>query len=258
MDTQFNTQVDTKFETIIECIKNSDKSSITSTADANSEIETNTNILDLTAGGSVQALTKKIKKYNPLSIRNKGINYCEFLQAFPSGTDTYYINIYPINSTTLGSKIPTTYPNYTINQYANPTLTITAVEGTGTGYSVTTTGRVDYIGRPNAYSEDLVGKEIKEMFNLTIVATRSSTNTFSAVANPIWSSSSATTSHWDNSVPADNGGTKIIITNITQTDTSTAGADTYYLKFDVIVVKWGTSDVTMNVNLDDMVETYAS
>ena len=221
----------------IAVIKDSDKSSILDTNIAN------TDILDITAGGSIKAFSKKILGIGP---KTKGISYCEFKQTIPSGTDKYYINIYPINGSTLSSTMPTTYPNYTIEQYANPTLTITSAEGTGTGYTVTTVGRVDHVGRPNAYAYELAGTGITESISLTIVATRSSSNTFKTVTNPDWSSTDQTASDWSNSVYADNGGMHVEMydlktvyngTNTIATITATAR-----------IKKWGNATTVMTLD----------
>tara|TARA_R100001079_G_scaffold107550_1_gene76771 strand:+ start:168 stop:1727 length:1560 start_codon:yes stop_codon:yes gene_type:complete len=202
-------------------IKNSDKSSIIT---GNKSIEVSSgdytniiDVLDVTAGGTVRGINKKIN--NRLQ---KGITFCEINQAFPAGTDTYSINIYPRNGTTLGSKISTTFPNYTISQFANPTLTFNAQVGTGTGYTVAAT-RVDYVGRPNKKISELKAltslpaqnsSYIRAQFDFTYVATRSSSNTFKSVTNPVWSSINAATSHWSNSVRTTNGGTHVEMFNL--------------------------------------------
>ena len=69
--------------------------------------------------------------------------------------------------------------------------------------------------------------------------------------DPTWSSTealdatSATSSDWTNFVPADNGGTHIEIFNIVTTYGVTST-----LKADVVVLKWGNANVTMNLDLD--------
>ena len=68
------------------------------------------------------------------------------------------------------------------------------------------------------------------------------------------SGAGVTTSHWTNSVAADNGGTKISIFNITQAGT---GTGTYTITADVIIYKWGTKRVTMNLDLDQIIDTSA-
>ena len=231
-------------------IKNSDKSSIIT---GNKHVEGSSeryakivDVLDVTAGGTVKGINKKIN--NRLQ---KGITFCEFNQAFPAGTDTYSINIYPKNGTTLGSKIPTTFPNYTISQIANPTLTFNAEVGTGTGYTVTAT-RIDYVGRPNKKISELKAltslpaqnpSYIRAQFDFTYVATRSSSNTFKSVTNPAWSSINAATSHWSNSVRTTNGGTHVEMFNLktVYSDGDTIATITGTIK----ILKYGNATTSM-------------
>ena len=234
-------------------IKNSDKSSIIT---GNKSIEVSEgytkiiDVLDVTAGGTVQGINKKI-----INRLQKGITFCEINQAFPAGTDTYTINIYPKNGTTLGSKMPTSFPNYTISQFANPTLTFNAQVGTGAGYTVAAT-RTDYVGRPNKKISDLKALTnlpaqnaayIRAQFDFTYVATRTHSNTFKSVANPVWSSTNATTSHWSNSVKTTNGGTHVEMFNLkTVYGDAGAGANTIATITGTIrILKYGNASTTM-------------
>ena len=250
----------------ITVIKNSDKSSIINKLQADNTStdgpEDTVDILDLTAQGAVKAYNKKINKrrgstsyisgkFDINSSRTKGISYCDFKQSFPAGTDTYFINVYPLNGTTLADSI-SSYPSKTVYQYANPTLVINAVEGTGTGYTITTADRKEITGRPNVSYENsyISDTNISRSFTLNIVATRSHTNTFKTVTNPAWSSSDSTVSHWDNSVAANNGGTSIEIYNAkTVYGDAGAGANTIAtITADVYIKKWGNADVTMTLD----------
>ena len=169
--------------------------------------------------------------------------YCEFSQSFPAGTDKYYINLYTRGTTTFGSNILATYPKVTIEQYANPVLTINAEVGTGTGYTVTTTGRVDHTGKANATPKHLRGTKIPAMFDLTIVATRSGSNTFKTVTNPDWSSTDQTASDWSNSVYADNGGMHIEMFNLKTVYSS--GDTIATITATVLIKKWGNATTAM-------------
>ena len=51
-------------------------------------------------------------------------------------------------------------------------------------------------------------------------------------------------------MPADNGGTHIEIFNIAVTG---IGTTTFTLTADVLIKKWGTQDVTMNLDLDQII-----
>lgn len=200
----------------------------------------NVDVLDLTYGGVVRGYNKKISGRIP---GIKGMAYCEFSQSFPAGTDKYYINLYTRGTTTFGSNILATYPKVTIEQYANPVLTINAEVGTGTGYTVTTTGRVDHTGKANATPKHLRGTKIPAMFDLTIVATRSGSNTFKTVTNPDWSSTDQTASDWSNSVYADNGGMHIEMFNLKTVYSS--GDTIATITATVLIKKWGNATTAM-------------
>ena len=88
------------------------------------------------------------------------------------------------------------------------------------------------------------------LFRVTYSLTATSGN-FRDVKTPVWSKTSSTTSDWTNSIPASNGGTEIDIHNIS---VSGSASTSYSIIFDVLIKKWGTDDVTMNINLDNIVE----
>ena len=128
-------------------------------------------------GWNAEEFVKGVNKKLTLRGRETGITSFSFNNVFPSGTDKYYINIYPKTGTTLGSSIPTVIPHYTIEQYANPVLTITATE---TNDFFTAPANITYTGRPNAFPNKLKHiSSIKEFFSikpiLTIVRNKSQT-----------------------------------------------------------------------------------
>jgi len=62
---------------------------------------------------------------------------------------------------------------------------------------------------------------------------------------------SSTLSDWSNSIPNENGGTLLEMSNIGATiSTSSTSNDTITITFDVIVEAWGTKDVTMALDTD--------
>tara|TARA_R110001599_G_scaffold26236_6_gene92648 strand:- start:88 stop:1926 length:1839 start_codon:yes stop_codon:yes gene_type:complete len=163
--------------------------------------------------------------------------------------ESYHINIYPKGSTTLKSNIPTVVPHYTLYQYRNPTLILKTSETDGSYTGPTNV--YQHTGRPNARPSTL--KRLKQTPSTFSVKWICTGHTFSAVATsgiPIWSSTDSTTSHWSNSVYADNGGTHIEIFNIAVTG---IGTTTFTLTADVLIKKWGTQDVTMNLDLDQII-----
>ena len=89
------------------------------------------------------------------------------------------------------------------------------------------------------------------LFRATYTLTATS-GTFRDIKTPVWSKTDSPVSDWSNSVPANNGGTEIDIYSISVSGNTTT---TYSIVFDVLIHKWGTDDVTMNINLDNIVET---
>ena len=163
--------------------------------------------------------------------------------------EAYHINIYPKGSTTLKSNIPTVVPHYTLNQYRNPTLTLTATcSSTDTAIAAIT-----YTGRPNTYPNQLKHiSSIPKTFRISYSLTRKSGDWRAIDATlPKWSSITSTDSSWTNSVHADNGGTHIEIFNIT---VGGMGTITATVTADVLIKKWGTNDVTMALDLDQAIE----
>ena len=117
----------------------------------------------------------------------------------------------------------------------------------GSGYTLTTYSAITYQGRAGANSSELKHiKSIVERFSITWVATSSGGGkTFTTANNPTWSSTDSTASNWTNSVYADNNGTHLEMSNLKTTKSS---ADTVAtITMDVLVKKWGTADVTMDL-----------
>jgi len=219
--------------------KNSDGSSIISDHIANADI------FD-TIGGIVRGINKKLASHG----RGAGTTSFSFNQDFPAGSDKYFINIYAKTGTTLKSSMPTTIPHYTIEQYANPVLTLTATEASS-NYSLTTYAAITYTGRPNTSPSQLKHiSSIPKTFSFSYVATRASSYTFTTANSPTWSSTVQASSNWTNSVYADNDGTHLEIFNL-KTATN-HGATTATITGDVLIKKWGTANVTMNLDLDNI------
>ena len=175
-----------------------------------------------------------------------------------SRPEKYHINIYPKGETTLSSNIPEDKPHFTINQYNNPTLKLTISETDG-DFSVTAPSptTVTYTGRVNSISRRLKhDPTIKSRFSLSYTLTASSGSLRaigSGTGTPTWSSTDSTASSWSNSVYADNGGTHIEISNIVVSAIG-GGQTTATITADVDVIKWGTEDVTMDLDLDNLIE----
>ena len=150
-------------------------------------------------------------------------------------------------------------PHFTINQYSNPVLKLTISE-TDSDFSVTAPSptTVTYTGRPKVRSRKLKHiSSIKNRFSLSYTLTATGGPSFYAVSGstgiPTWSSTDSTASSWSNSVYADNGGTHIEISNI-KVSAIGGGQTTATITADVNIIKWGTEDVTMDLNLDNLIE----
>jgi len=175
----------------------------------------------------------------------------------------YFINLFPLNDTILGVNIPTEEPHYTIHQYMDPVLKLTVSETDG-GYTGPTTVYTKN-GRANAFPEDISDRQIYEegtsasYFPISYSITSDGGKRIAAVGAtggvPTWSSTDASASMWTNSVSANNGGTEIEIVNIKMAGLPTSTPGTCTLTADVIVIKWGTEDVTMNLDLDQIITT---
>tara|TARA_R100001163_G_scaffold36282_1_gene27812 strand:- start:426 stop:2270 length:1845 start_codon:yes stop_codon:yes gene_type:complete len=176
----------------------------------------------------------------------------------------YFINLFPVGDTTLASNIPTEEPHYTINQYMDPVLKLTVSETDG-GYTgpttvYTKTGRANKqpheISHTQVYSSGTTSSKFSISYSITADGGKSLRAVGSTSGIPTWSSTDASSSMWTNSVSADNGGTQIEIENIKMAGLPSGAAGTITLTADVIIHKWGTEDVTMNLDLDQIIETH--
>ena len=176
----------------------------------------------------------------------------------------YFINLFPVGDTTLASNIPTEEPHYTINQYMDPVLKLTVSETDG-GYTgpttvYTKTGRANKqpheISHPQVYSSGTTSSKFSISYSITSDGGKSLRAVGSTSGIPTWSSTDASSSMWTNSVSANNGGTQIEIENIKMAGLPSGAAGTITLTADVIIHKWGTEDVTMNLDLDQIIETH--
>jgi len=189
---------------------------------------------------------------------------------------SYSLNIGP--SSSFGAAIPTTDPTYTITQLANIKLTIKASVGTNTNithfngvatsFSDGDDHTITYTGPANKKSSQLRGNNnVKKKVSFTYLLNGKGTNSFSG-RSPFFSKTSAfvkagepnasTSSHfgggsdWTNTIPADNGGTDIDIVGITKTLAADGGTANGLctIKFDLIINKWGSQDLTIDLDID--------
>jgi hypothetical protein len=218
--------------------KNSDNTSIMDTDLANADV------IHIPKG-LIRGLNKTLTSTNTSQL----FATYEFIQEFPSASsnEIYHINVTPKGSTILNSNLEQAPPQGIIYQYINPTLTIRATTANGLLANQT---NIVYTGRPNKKPGQLKNiKTVVEFFQIDYTITNSAGRAVSKVDDdPKWSSTVSTNSDWTNSLYSTNGGTHIEIVNIA----TTYGTPSATLKADVIVKKFGTADVTMVLDLDDI------
>ena len=160
----------------------------------------------------------------------------------------YSVNLIPDLTSTIDSRVIT---KYTLKQYTNPILKLRLTEGTGSSFTITqfndvATGLsagadhdVAYVGESKKGSTRLI--KIKYLISCGANIT--------AVTMPIFSKRQQSSSSWTNSVLKDNGRMDINISNFQNT---AIGSTTITLTFDLLINKWGTEDVVMALDLDDV------
>ena len=168
-----------------------------------------------------------------------------------------------------------------LNQFMNPILTLktittwsNATVDTGSGTFVTFNNgnpiTKTYTGRYNKKSSEINSKIVAKSFSVTHIfkassgafALRSgSDGSGGTLGAPLFSNESGSESDWTNSIPDDdsadgfvgNGGTVLDITAISVAISTTSSSnDTLTLKYSVDIEKWGTKDVTMQLDVDDI------
>lgn len=161
--------------------------------------------------------------------------------------EKYFLNIFPKNGTVLSSAISSETPTITFTQPTNPVLTLKA---TTANVLLTAPSNITYTGRANKTPFELKHlSTVSELFEIDYTITNSASRAVSqhGSAFPTWSSTDSTKSSWTNSVYDDNGGMHIEIYNIR----ITYGTPSATLKANVRINRFGDSDVTMVLNLDE-------
>ncbi len=166
--------------------------------------------------------------------------------------EEYHVNIYPKEGVTLASNIPIIEPHYRLYQYRNPKLVFTAA--TGTNYTTATYGAISYTGKANVLGHKLTTTQVPtgtgvtpisvDSFSVEWLFVRSGGTAFSFDAQPEWSSTITKDIDWDNNIASENGGTELEIFNIKSQDN---GSGLAQIRFTVLIKKWGTEDVTLNL-----------
>ena len=233
--------VDAEFDIVV--VKNSDKSSILSSENANSTAFT-------ADYGTISCINHKTK----VNRGNTGNSNLTFIQEFPAATDTYYIDVYPKSGTTLSSSFPIIRPHYTITQHARPTLTITRTNAGNAKIVITEATAITYKGELNTSTNRLDdNNNFKKRFKLNWTFTCSG-GTFTGVTKqPTFSSTDASASDFSNSTYADNGGTHIEIFNLVASVAHGGASAT--ITGDVLIKKWGTGTPSMSIETSSIFAT---
>tara|TARA_R110002020_G_scaffold9738_8_gene38146 strand:+ start:1289 stop:2863 length:1575 start_codon:yes stop_codon:yes gene_type:complete len=198
----------------------------------------------------------------------------------------YHLNVYCNNTTGtnyksgLSSEIVSTDPTAILKQYIDPQLTlkvmagssyaITHVDDVATSFSDGTDYIKRYLGRANKTKEQVknitsVLKKATIKFTINAAGskhftanrvpffdTKSVKNTSDIPNTP--TSTSVTISDFTNTDDLTNGGTDFSIRNITSELSADGGTSNGIctITFDIIVRKWGTKDVEVAIDLDDV------
>jgi hypothetical protein len=164
----------------------------------------------------------------------------------------YSVDLIPDLTSTLGPRIRTVIPTFTINQYCKPTLIVKLSEGSGSSFTITSFNDVATglsAGQSYSYyfSDVEAGSNANKIISFKYLVTCSASIT--AVTMPIFNNTIQSSSSWTNSIPKYNNGTRVSVSNFQNTAT---GSTTITLTFDLKVERMGTSNVTMELDLDNV------
>ncbi len=179
---------------------------------------------------------------------------------------SYSVDIVPDLTSTLGPNMPVVDPLFRLSQPMDPILTIRHAVPSGmklTHSSIvglvpptTATGLGDggdfdilFPGKVNLLGSSLTNK-LKSRATITLLYDlNDGAEVFSAVKAPVFNFKDGTNSNWTNVLSSENGGTKISINNISYE--TAVGLNTIVLKYEINIIKWGTEDVTMVLDIED-------
>ena len=102
------------------------------------------------ANATIPTVDCEVDVLTDVTISNSGTYVFNYNFPATKTIDKYDLKIVPGNHTRLGEHIPKTTPTYSIDQYPNPTITLTSASSTLSGVSqtgddVTLTGKVSFI-----------------------------------------------------------------------------------------------------------------
>ena len=171
---------------------------------------------------------------------------------------TYSLNLIKDLSSTPCANTTT---DFVFEQRLDPLLTLKVstagsaykINGGGMGVASTST----YLGKAYKTANSLkANRRHEQIYDITYSLTNATSN-FATVTSPIFNTHKDAVydsdgnhiegSHWSNSIPNENGGTKV---NIQTVSVSAVGSTSLTIKVRLVVIKWGSKDVTMELNLD--------
>ena len=176
-----------------------------------------------------------------------------------SGTS---FNLELTSTETMSDFIPTTNPTYVLYQYANPNIKLrasktrtdyTISDGTNTSAAADTAFDKVYSGKANSFYTRTAGS--KNVLSITYTLDGVSSKSFTLLKTPVFSSDS-TLSSWSGVDLLGDSGNNVTISNVnaalsTSDDGHSNGICT--ITFNVFIEKYGTQDITLDLNLDNIV-----
>jgi len=213
-----------------------------------------------------QIPTGKCIKVITLNPDDDNVNECTVSESITAADDapvqfrrsTFY-NLNITSTSTLNSSIPTTYPTYTLNQFSDTLVKLrlkktptdyTVSDGTTTGGASDTTfdycfyGAANYSVNSRAIRRSRYSNSQENNVSFQFVLDGVGVKTLSITKQP-------TKGDFTNIDPTKNGGNEIRITNLKAVSSAGGGIVTLFINF--YIYKFGTEDVTVELDLDTIV-----
>lgn len=164
--------------------------------------------------------------------------------------------------TELKSNVPSATDKTTLNQYVNPTLTLSVSNtkpSSGT-YSWATPADITYTGRPLVAGTDIdYLRGVDSVFDLSYTFTSTSNTGIDFIKQP--SFDNAVASDWTNCISTSNGGTSLLMTGLNLSVYDTSGniivggqsGKSAILTGKVYILNWGNADVDMELTLSGII-----
>lgn len=165
-------------------------------------------------------------------------------------------------NTSLKSNVPSATAKTTLNQYVNPTLTLSVsnTKPTSGTYSWATPADITYTGRPLVAGTDIdYLRGVDSVFDLSYTFTSTSDTGIDFLKQP--SFDNASTSDWTNCVSTSNGGTSLLMTGLNLSVYDASGniivggqnGKSATLTGKVYILNWGYANVDMELTLSGII-----